>query len=490
MEARTSFRSLAVELRAAADEVWKQLRRHGRWWFVVAVLTWLACRAAASLGPAAFLAALLVAFFAWSRLAPRSYRSMIGRPIWRRRRWLDLREMWPSLMDACKLTRHISGQKGQTVIATPRLGRRRWNGAQLTVFLRLPVGHTVEDIQAVSERLRHAIGARMIRVSSEPRASVMFTFGDPLADTITRSQPDPADEWDGRSVPMGLTAEGEAWSLRLTGTHTLVAGMTGSGKASLVWGVTLGLAPAISQRLVQVHGIDLKGGMELGMGRGLFARYATHAEEAVIVLEDAVAQMQARVSRLAGVTRQHHPTTDEPQVVVLIDEVAALTSYLTDRTLKSRAKEAMSILCSQGRAVGFTVVACLQDPRKETLPNRGLFPQMVGLRLRDREETSMVLGDGAVASGAQCHRLPAATPGVGYVVPEDGGDPVRVRAAYVSDELIKWTAANLPSPISIPVEMPSDTEDADSGSADSDSATATRARKPRQSRRKKKESAS
>lgn len=31
----------------------------------------------------------------------------------------------------------------------------------------------------------------------------------------------------------------------------------------------------------------------------------------------------------------------------------------------------------------------------ETLPVRGLFTQMIGLRLKDAEETRMVLGDGA-----------------------------------------------------------------------------------------------
>ena len=150
--------------------------------------------------------------------------------------------------------------------------------------------------------------------------------------------------------------------------------------------------------------------------------------------------------------------SDEPLVVVLIDEVAALTSYIEDRDLKNRARTAMSLLCSQGRAVGYTVVACLQDPRKETIPNRGLFTQMVGLRLRDREETSMVLGDGAVASGALCHKIALASPGIGYVVPEDGSEPVRVRAAFVDDDLIRAAAERFPAPSTIPVAVPEPTE--------------------------------
>src|SRR5699024_11117093 len=145
--------------------------------------------------------------------------------------------------------------------------------------------------------------------------------------------------------------------------------------------------------------IDLKGGVELGMGKSLFTRYAVTPAEAVVVLEDAVEAMSARLERMAGNTRQHTASTEEPLIVVLIDEVAALTSYIEDRDLKNRARTAMSLLCSQGRAVGYTVVACLQDPRKETIPNRGLFTQMVEIRMREREATYMVLGAGAVASG-------------------------------------------------------------------------------------------
>ena len=230
------------------------------------------------------------------------------------------------------------------------------------------------------------------------------------------------------------------------GPHTLVAGRSGSGKASLVWGFTLALAPAIRSGLVEVHGVDLKGGMELSMGEALFTRYARTGPEAVVVLEDAAQALQDRACRLAGSTRQHEASTAEPHVLVLVDELAALTAYLGDRDLTRRANTALAILCSQGRAVGYTVFACLQDPRKETIPVRGLFTQMIGLRLADREETAMVLGEGAVAAGAACHRIPAATPGIGYLIPETGGPPVRVRGALISDNDIRRAAATCPAP--------------------------------------------
>lgn len=201
-------------------------------------------------------------------------------------------------------------------------------------------------------------------------------------------------------------------------------------------------------------GIDRKGGMELALGRALLTRFAADAERSVILLEDAVAAMQARARELAGKTRQHTPTVDSPTVVVLIDELAALTAYETDRDLLRRANAALATLASQGRAVGFIVFACLQDPRKETLPARGLFTQTVGLRLRDRTETAMVLGDGAVAAGARCHEISPDTPGVAYVLPEDGRPPERVRAGLITDEMIRDAASQFAAPRQIPVVVP------------------------------------
>ncbi len=120
-------------------------------------------------------------------------------------------------------------------------------------------------------------------------------------------------------------------------------------------------------------------------------------------------------------TRQHVQSVDEPMVIIVIDELAALIAYSPDRDLTRRAEAALSVILSQGRAVGYVVFAFLQDPRKETVRMRHLFTQSIGLRLRDREEVTMVLGDGALRRGARCHKIPHTTPGVGYAL--GGGRP-------------------------------------------------------------------
>jgi len=186
----------------------------------------------------------------------------------------------------------------------------------------------------------------------------------------------------------------------------------------------------------------------------LFTRYAQTAEHAVILLEDAARQMTARAERMAGVSRSlDQPTTAEPLVFVVVDELAALIAYQPDRDLLRRAEATLSLILSQGRAVGFYVFGFLQDPRKDTVKMRHLFPQSFGLRLRDREEVAMVLTDGAAAAGALCHKISRATPGVGFVLGEDNR-PVRVRAGYVTDTMIKTAATRFPAPVPRPVMVP------------------------------------
>ena len=100
------------------------------------------------------------------------------------------------------------------------------------------------------------------------------------------------------------------------------------------------------------------------------------------------------------------------------------------------------------RAVGYCVVAALQDPRKEVLNIRNLFPDKIALRLDEPSQADLVLGDGARDRGAVCDQIsaePAVGAGVGFVRLETDPDPVRVRAAWVSDADIRDMATTYTS---------------------------------------------
>ena len=116
--------------------------------------------------------------------------------------------------------------------------------------------------------------------------------------------------------------------------------------------------------LAVVHACDPKL-MELAFGRALFERHGTYAADPADIadlLEADVADMQNRAARFAGRQRDHTPTAEFPFVVVLVDEVAFLTAYQADRKLRERILAALATLTTQGRAVGYCVVAALAGP--------------------------------------------------------------------------------------------------------------------------------
>ena len=151
--------------------------------------------------------------------------------------------------------------------------------------------------------------------------------------------------------------------------------------------------------------------------------------------------MQDRARRFAGRQRDHTPTIADPFTVVLVDEVAFLTAYQPDRKLKDADHARAGHPDHPGPGAWATaVVAALQDPRKDVLTIRNLFPDRIAMRLDEPEQVDMVLGDGARDRGAACELIspdPATGAGVAFVRLESDPDPVRVRAGWVTDADIR-----------------------------------------------------
>jgi S-DNA-T family DNA segregation ATPase FtsK/SpoIIIE len=318
----------------------------------------------------------------------------------------------------------------------PRLRKNRCRDGVETVRLRFASGQTLDDVDRAAPALAAAWGAHAVRVAPDGPSGALLTLA--LRDLLAHptATPIPTDVLAGHPlerVELGRALSGNPWTADAR-VHTLVAGMTGAGKGSVMWSLLVALAPAVNAGTVRLVGVDLKAGMELTHAPGLFSALATTPEQAVAVLEREADLLTNRADRMAGQVRAHQPTPEDPHVLVVVDELAALTTYITDAQLRRRADTALRILLTQGRAPGWSVWAWVQDPRKDTVPMRNLFPQMVGLRLKDSFETEMVLGEAATKT-APCHRIDPRHPGTGYAVTEDGSVS-KVRAHYASDDLI------------------------------------------------------
>ncbi len=395
------------------------------------------------------LLALLVlrVWFSWR------FDEWIRQPLWRRRKVRRVRRVWPQLCERLGLvlvdTDRVDGSR---TVWTPVLSRLSWQDKEwlvLTGTVQLVGGQHVSDLAGVVDRLGAATGAVDCRVAAAGplRVTVTWSFADPLS-RLVGPLPISADP-DLTAVAVGVREDGRLWELRLLGTHVLVVGVTGAGKGSVVWSLLRGVAGGVASGLVEVWAVDGKAGMELSPGRALFTRFATTVEDGVDLLEQAAAVMTERAARLAGKARAHTPTLAEPLLVVVVDEVALLTAYQPDRKLRDRAEKALAVIATQGRAPGVVLVAALQDPRKEVLGLRNLFPTKVAMRLDEKVQVDMVLGEGARDAGAACHQIPESMPGVAYVKVDGVREPVRVRASFLDDEAITALAAGYPAPVRV-----------------------------------------
>lgn len=378
---------------------------------------------------------------AWAVVDRGSFRRFGWWPVLGRwRRWRYSRRWWAAMSTAGL----VVSFEAHTLM--PQLRRLVCRGTVDILTVRPVSGQLLEDFTGASERLAAFLGALDVRVRPGRSGLVTLTVirRDPLTAVVA---PLPVVACpDFRALPLGRTEAGAVYELRLAGSHVLVAGATGAGKASVIWSVVRALAGGVRAGLVELWGVDPKGGMELGLGAALFARLACDDFEAMAELvEEAAEQTRARAALLRGTGRQFEPSPGDPLLVLVVDELATLTAY-ADRKIKDRVKNALGLVLSQGRAVGVHVVAALQDPRKEILPFRDLFPTRVALRVAEPTHVDMVLGDGARDRGAYADRIPVSLPGVGYVVLDGDPAPLRVRFSYLADSDVRELAATYGRP--------------------------------------------
>ena len=455
-------RGLVLAGRAAAPAVWRLVAI----WVALIVLAEAVESLPAEIGPFAFLAVgpwetrelaswvgpmrtgagavvwavvgLVGVVFVVSVYLPDAVSAWIGRR--------DVRRSFIAVARSCGLSERVD-DGGEPVWTDPRLLRVTSQGGVVIARVRSRRGQASTDLVAGAEKLAAGVGAVAFRSSviSPSVADVRLTMADALGSATTAAMP--TDRAVGAMLePMevGREESGMPWRLSLVGRHTLVAGRSGSGKGSVLWGVVASLAPWIAQDAVRVHGVDLKRGVEIAMGDGLMFRTAYRPEQALAVLRDLLEIIDERAGRMVGQSRLHVPLPGDPLHLLVIDELAALTAY-ADAEVKREGNRLLAEILTQGRAMGVVVVAFVQDPKKETVPARGLFTQMIALRLASADEVRMVLGQG-MSDEAPAHRIPMDMPGAGYLVTEEGS-VARVRAHYWSDALIKATAARYPAAV-------------------------------------------
>jgi S-DNA-T family DNA segregation ATPase FtsK/SpoIIIE len=413
-------------------------------------------------------AVITAALLGWRLLSVSSFDVWAGRHLrswWLR--WTIYAPQLPEWLHACGLG--IRQDAAPLVVTLTPLGRalgrtRRPAPAQLPrvlgvrsgaswdeVRVRLLPGQKPEDLDEATRALASARGVTrcQVRELTPNVVSIDFQRRNLLANPVPC--PDlalcdvPGTAIDLRRVWAGRTEYGQDWHVPLAGGHTLVAGATGAGKNSVMWCPLVTIAPAIRDGLVRVSGIDPKG-MELAYGRRIFHRYAVTGTDALTVLDELIDAMTTRKAEFAGRVRSVPISPEHPLELLEFDEIGALTKY-TDRKTREAITERVALLTTQGRALGFTVRGYVQEPTKDTVPVRELFPRRICLRVSAKSHVGMVLGDHAYERGAWANRITEHEAGIGYVFGEGLREPLRVRAGWVPDEVIKQLETFVTGPI-------------------------------------------
>lgn len=442
-------------------------------WLVIGNVLVIADREAAGVAMWWLVPAWSLVRAVWHTASPLTYEAVVGGPL-RRRAWRRrVRKQWVLVAERCGLALQ---PKREERLAVPRLLRVETSGNTVALRARAAVGQTVDDLDRAVDAIATAFGAESAksRRVGPGAVEIVLTMRELLHQATTPAIP---HELETGAVTLGRRSDGSPWRLELNGRHTLVVGRSGAGKGSIFWGIAGNLAPAARAGLVRLWGVDLKGGIEVAVGVGMFSSVAMDERAAVRLLESLQRVIGERQVDMRGRSRLFEASAGNPVHVLLIDELAVLTAYAS-RDVVNEASTLLKRILTQGRALGVIVVAFVQDPRKETVGMRELFTQTIALRLASSSETRMVLGDG-YGDLAPAHHIDRTMPGAGYAVSDDGAVE-HVRADFWPDDLIRMVAELYPAP-QVPIDADADSAPGEPNAVapDTDVAPGPRRRSPR-----------
>ncbi|SDN55193.1 FtsK/SpoIIIE domain-containing protein [Allokutzneria albata] len=407
--------------------------------FLAAPATVAASISEFGLTPAGYVAGgLALGSLAWYRAHPGSFDAYAA-PILRaaRRRWFEyVGPRWERLMDSCALyTEHR--RTGATHY--PRVLRvRAYSPSIDLIAVRLARGQIPEDFEAKASAMAHALGVQRIAVQhTRPgRITLIVQRNEPFTYVIPAPEmPSRVEDVDLSAVYVGENEYGDDWCEPIIGGHCLTAGATGSGKNSLAWAKLRSMAPLIRAGLVKLWVCDPKYlefvTLQQITGPG---RYANTPEAAFELLSRFVADMEEQQRRMQRAGLRSVKVSEEfPLNFLLFDELGSMVAYNPEYAREITGMLARAL--SMGRTTGHVIDAYVQEPSKDVVEVRDLFPRRICLRTTSPSHADMVLGADMRARGAIADEIPdlPETAGIGYRVEKRSRTPERVRAAYTSD---------------------------------------------------------
>jgi DNA segregation ATPase FtsK/SpoIIIE, S-DNA-T family len=305
-----------------------------------------------------------------------------------------------------------------------------------TARVLLRKGATIAQVISKIPALESNLGLRpgSMRVFPDGKRADRFIMR--VIETDPHAEPVP---WPGPSitsvtnlVDIGLSEDGRPVRVLIARRNVLIGGIAGAGKSGILNVIIATLAAC---RDVVLWGVDLKGGMELQPWAACLDRLATTPDEATGLFRDAVAFLNRRArDNAANGIRLHEPTPEDPALIIITDEHAELPA---------EAHECADSIARRGRAVAVNLIAATQRPTQAAMGKgtavRSQMDIRICLRVRERRDVDLILGQGAVNAGWHAHQL--TKPGDFLISDPDHRAPERHRAYLVTDDQVARHAA-------------------------------------------------
>jgi len=252
---------------------------------------------------------------------------------------------------------------------------------------------------------------------------------DPHAQPI--AWPGPSVTSVTQPIEVGLFEDGRPVRVVILRRNVLIGGTTGSGKSGIL-NVILAALTACGD--VVIWGVDLKGGMELQPWAQCLARLATTPEQAIELFRDAIRELDRRTAQMtARGARLWEPAPDMPALLIVVDEYAEMPP---------EAQDYADSLARRGRAVAVNLLAATQRPTQAAMGGGAVRSQMdvrICLRVRERRDVDLILGQGSFTAGWHAHAL--TQPGAFLLSTPEHTTPERARGYLINDGQVAHHAA-------------------------------------------------
>lgn len=276
-------------------------------------------------------------------------------------------------------------------------------------------------------------------------------------------------------MPLAVTEDGGVWAVKPM--HTLIVGVTGSGKSSPLNMITAQLSDAVLAGTATIDAIDPKanGDLRTKWGRsGIYRSCGLGADDYVRTIREFWESMESFSTDTGKLTKDDlnddsdvlavsdfKASTQTPLRVLMIDELPSMINDIKRHPEGKLAIDLLNQILRKGRSLGHIVIAASQTLEKADLEgvDRMSFVWKVALRLDSTYQSDYILGSGASAAGFDSKDIPNSPGFIGVaLVRGEAGDPVKVRFPFFPNtQIMDIIRKHLPDSVEAVEEASSET---------------------------------